>query len=68
MPANIPTDYAPGDRVELECIKSTLHGTVIETDIARKTVLVEWDEHPGQVTEYLTDRRPGDFVLRRVGA
>jgi hypothetical protein len=67
MPAP-DTTYAPGDRCEMVCTKSTLHGTVIETDASRKTVLVEWDEVPGSVTEYLTDRRPGDFVLRRVGA
>ena len=66
MPA--PDTYAPGDRIELVCTNTTYHGNVIETDASRKTVLVEWDEDPGKVTEYQTERRPGDFILRRVGA
>ena len=67
MPADTP-DYAPGDRVELVTTSNAYHGTVIETDASRKTVLVEWDEVPGSVTEYLIERRPGDFILRRAGA
>jgi len=63
MPAN---NYAPGDRVEMVCTHYTCHGVVIETDVSRDSVLIEWDEHPGTVTEYRATRDPGDYILRKV--
>jgi len=59
-------DFPPGTRVELHGGRQILHGSVVEPDESKGTVLVEWDEYPGQITEYLTARDRIDFQLKRV--